>query len=137
MLFNSVYKRNISRFWYYIDDIISIANESCAERPDCKPFLQGQIDRVVANSKEQIAQWDDNTDVRIFAYKVLYNVAFDALSSGELHLYRGELNPLLPGDKLIHIVVMCLDYYVANGICTKEQSEEQYSILLENIASVG
>lgn len=133
----SEYETNLKRFWFYLDEIINRASLKCQLTADCKPILQEYIDPVVDRSKEEIAKWNAYTDVEMFAYKVIYNASFDILSSGKVHVYRGQLDPVGPGQRLLQIVYDCLDYYQKNGYATKADVEDQIHYLLENISSVG
>lgn len=137
MFFTNKYKTNLNRFWFYIDEVINRANQKYATQPDCRPIIKKSIDRIVESSKDEITSWDASTNVEVFSYKILYNVAFDILSSGEVHIYSGVLNPFGPGQKLMYIVDECLDYYMKNNYVTKAEAEEQKELLFDNISTVG
>lgn len=139
MLFGkkSRYKENLERFNFYANELIKKANEKYNMTPDCTEYLMPSFNRVISNSKEEIESWDASTDVCSLAYKVLFNLAFDELSSGKLHLYYGKLNPMGPGNKLLFIVNECLTYFVKNGYITKEEKRQQQDLLQENISTVG
>lgn len=137
MLFKNNYKKNLKRFWFYIDEIIDRANEKYPTLPDCRPLLKEKLDTVVSNSKDQIKNWNASTNVEMYAYKILFNFAFDILSSGKLHIYRGMLNPMNCGQKLLYIVDESLDYYLRNGIATEDDVKEQKKLLHDNMSWVG
>lgn len=137
MLFNNTYKKNLKRFWFYVDEIIDRANEKYPLIPDCRPLLKEKLDTVVENSKEQIKNWNASTNVEMYAYKMLYNFSFDILSSGRLHIYTGVLNPMKCGEKLLYIVDEALDYYVKSGIASEDDIKEQKRLLRENMSRVG
>lgn len=137
MLFVSKYKKNLKRFMFYINESINKADAKYSTAPSCRPTLQLKIDNVIGNSKSEIEKWTAQTDVETLAIKTLYNAAFDILSSGRLHVYRGALNPLSCANQLLFIVDECLNYYEQHGIASKEQIKDQKDILLENISNVG
>lgn len=137
MLFQkSNYRKNLERLYFYLSEITNDAN-SRFSTPDCLPYIKPNFDKVVENSKSQIEQWTAATDVRTIVYKNVYHIVFNVLASGELHLYRGVLDPLKPGDKLLYIIDDCLDYYIKNGFVTKEEAKDQKDYLWEEIGSVG
>ena len=129
-------QKNQERFKFYITEIINKANAQFST-PDCTPYLQGGIDRFVQNSKSSFEKWDANTNVERYAYTALFNVAFDVLRSGKMHIYRGVLNETLPCDKLFFIVDEALKYAVKNGEITEAMAREQKHILRDDIACVG
>lgn len=136
MLFESRYKKNLKRFTFYIDEIVNQANEKYLT-PDCYPYIQPALQHSIELSKGQIESWSASTDVQILAIKVLYNVSFNELCSGRMHIYRGILDPTKPCDKLQFIVEKCLDYYVKHGIATEEDVADQLSLLREKISYSG
>ena len=138
MLFgkNNKYQKNLDRFNFYVKEIVSKAND-ISYTPDCYDYLKPALDRTIEKSKNQIESWDASTDVQTLAYKVLFNISFDLLSSGNLHIYRGQLDPMKPCDKLQFIVNECIKYFVNNGFITQAQAKEQVEMLHENIADVG
>lgn len=71
------------------------------------------------------------------AYTMIYNITFDLLSSGEYHVYRGELNPMNESSHLYSVCLQCLEWAEKHGQITNEEKEEQLEILKENIQHVG
>ncbi len=130
------YKKNLSTFMQYVDEIVNEADEKFST-PPCMPYIKGPLDMVISKSKDQIERWTDETDIDRIAHTAVYNVAFDVLSSGQLHIYRGMLDDSKPGDKLMFIVEKCLLYAVKKGTITELQHQEQLEILRENINDVG
>ena len=137
MLFENKYKKNLKRFMFYIDEKINKADAKYSTAPSCRSVLLTKIDVVIANSKSQIEKWNAETDVESLAIKTLYNAAFDILSSGRLHVYRGVLDPSSCANQLVFIVDECLDYYEQHGFASKKQVKDQKEILTENISNVG
>lgn len=135
-MFDFAYKRNLKRFMIVVDAIVQRANKQYST-PDCTPYLIPKVEQIIERSKSQIARWNENTNVERFAHTVLYNVAFDTLSSGALHLYRGVLDPMSPANKLQWVVSHCLEYAVKTGEITREQYNDQLLILNENIERIG
>jgi hypothetical protein len=136
ILKNNKYQENLNRFNFYVKEIINKANATY-KTPDCYPFLKLALDAVIKKSAKQIEAWDKKTDVQTLAYKTLFNVASDTLTSGEMHIYRGALDPMLPGDKLQYIVLECINYFSVNGFITTAQAEEQREIMYYNISVSG
>ncbi len=130
------YEKNLQRFNFYISEIVNEANSKYST-PDCYPSLKPLIDRMIDSSRNQIENWNAETDVCTLAYKSIYNIAFDVLCSGTIHMYRGQLDPMKPGDKLLFIVDKCILYFLKNGFISQKDSEDQKKILWENINSVG
>lgn len=138
MLFgkNKKYEKNLKRFNFYISEVVNKANAKYTT-PDCYPYIKPQLDSTIEKSKSQIENWNEETDVCTLAYKTLYNITFDLVSSGKMHLYRGQLDPMKPNDKLLYIIDECIDYFVKNGFISHNDAKEQKEILQENITSVG
>ena len=128
--------KNMDRLMFYINEIVNRANAHF-NSPDCYPYIERKLNLLLQQSKNEIDNWNARTDVCTFAYKILYNITFDVLSSGEMHLYRGKLDPMKPVDKLMYIIDECLNYYVIHGIATHDIIIEQKKILMENISKVG
>lgn len=128
---------NKSLFLNVIQRYIADADNHSTTFGSCEEYIMPQIKSIVSKSENEIKTYKDDEYVELMAVKVLYNVCFDALSSGELNMYRGQLDPMKPGNKLIYIVEECLSYYLEHGIASRDQIKDQMDILWENIESVG
>ncbi|MBQ5991875.1 MAG: hypothetical protein IJL62_04920 [Clostridia bacterium] len=137
MLFESKYKKNLRRYLFYIEEMINKADAQFPTSTSCKAVLKPSIDILIEKSKSEIERWNAKTDVQTLAIKNLYNISFDILSSGRLHVYRGVLDPNSSAKQLQFIVDECLHYYIVHGIASEEQAKDQKDILKENIESVG
>lgn len=136
-IFNKKYKKNLDRFNFYIDEIMNKADAKYPTSPSCKPVLQPYIDRLIESSESIIEGWDANTDVETIVVKNIYTASANILSSGQLHVYRGMLDPMSCAYQLQFIVDECLEYYRKNGIATDEVIAEQKEIIRDNIRSMG
>ena len=105
--------------------------------PKCDSVLVKEIYEQIDRLKNNAEDWGKNFDYNFLAYKLIYNSAFNLLSSGKFHLYHGVLNPMNESTHLYKICISCLNWYVETGRCTEEQKAEQLEILNENITSVG
>ena len=61
ILFDNRDRRNLRRYWFYIDEIIAYANEKYPRAPDCQSIIKREIDLIV-----------DNSNVELYANKGLY-----------------------------------------------------------------
>ena len=103
----------------------------------CEATVMDYVDQLLNQKRyvSEAAAWPDDFDYFTLAYKILYNVCYDLLSCGRLHLCRGFLSPV--GDSVYALYIKVLEYYEANGLMEGSCMEEQLDIIDEAIASVG
>ena len=103
----------------------------------CKSILMPQLEKWLFRPShiDEASSWPDDFDYTKMAYKLLYHLCFNDLSSGEYHIYRGMLSPA--GEALYTLIPKILSYYESNGMMEGSSREEQLDILLERIESVG
>lgn len=130
------FKKNYAIIMQTISVFITRANQ-LYDYPKCDEYIIPLIEARFKNAQREVETWDDEDFIQLMAIKVLFHTCFDVLSSGKMHIYRGQLDPSLPGDKLMYIVRQCLSYYLKHGIATREQVDDQMEMLVENIESVG
>lgn len=100
-------------------------------------LLMGRLSQTLDAREDEVAQWTATTDYLALAYKLLYHLAFDSLTSGQFHICRGELNPASEALHLVTVCNACLDWYVSRGIISPAQKTEQEELLVEEITVVG
>ena len=69
------------------------------------------------------------------AHYLLAVSSFSLLSSGNYHIYYGQLLPA--GKSLLRLFESSIDLAVKNNRITQQEADEAKSVLKENIATVG
>ena len=136
----SIFKKekNIDYLKLRIKNIIELLEgEMHDSYPKCEFVLIEEIYKQIDSLKNNAETWKKDFDYNFLSYKLIYNSAFDLLSSGKFHLYYGVLNPMNESTHLYKICISCLNWYIETSRCTEEQKREQLEILDENIKSVG
>ncbi len=103
--------------------------------PKCKTLLMQQIKQLIKQTKKEIQKWDKSVNYTYMAYKTIYNMAFDLLSTGKFNMYDGIF--YREGSHLHTVCIRCLDWYKTNGYITELQYKEQLNILYDNIFHLG
>lgn len=84
--------------------------------------------------EEHIQSNETMTDHIIF---IIGNNLANELESGEIHLYRGFLNPAKYGEIYLKIMQRNLDKAVRLEYITKQYAQEYMTQLMKNISDVG
>lgn len=100
--------------------------------PKCKTLLMKHIKQLIKQTKKDIQKWDKSVNYTYMAYKTIYNIAFDLISTGQFNMFP---NMLCKEGTNLHIVCMkCLDWYKHNGYITETQYKDQLEMLANNIS---
>ena len=130
-------KRNTARLINICSNLID-DYENSNLIPSCKNDLIELISKRLANAQEEISNWNDyKTDYIRIAHTMLVHGAFDLLTSGRYHLYRGVLHPISCADNLMKVYRFSLNYAVVTKQITEEQKESELEYLDKCISEVG
>lgn len=135
---NIKYRKNLSKLRKELSSVIlTEANRSKASYSLASAPILEVFDKMFSSPSmtEGIAKWGPSFDYIQMAYKTLYTICHNCLSSGYYHAYRGLLSPV--GESILSIYFGVLDYYEHSGLITSEQHTEQISIIQDNISAVG
>lgn len=106
-------------------------------RLSAKPIIMDGLQPYLQHSTKEAQTWDDDFDYAATARTLIFNIAFDAISSGQYNLHAGVINPMTAGPNLLAITYRCLDWAVEHGHITEEEKETTLKTLRANIKSVG
>jgi len=101
-------------------------------------IVRGMVERVIAAHPHDFARViQEGTSVREWVWTAIANTSGDLVESGEYHFYRGELNPLGPGEYLLRLFDTALEELVTMGVMNQDYANEQKAALRKRIKEVG
>lgn len=131
-------EQNLARLERTVSDQLDLLEKDLpANRPSAKPIIMERLQPYLQHSTKEAQTWDDDFDYAATARTLIFNIAFDAISSGQYHLHAGVINPMTAGPNLLAITYRCLDWAVEHGHITEEEKETTLKTLRTNIKSVG
>jgi hypothetical protein len=104
-------------------------------QPDCLPILKPMLYQATKGLSQDIKNWGTDFDYEDMARLLIVNFTFDEVSSGKHHIYRGVLSPV--GHQLLRLYTNSMNWYQDKGKVSKEDLEDQFDIIIENISIVG
>jgi len=90
-----------------------------------------------ANKDQFLELVQKGGSVRNYIYTVIANISGDMVESGKYHIYRGVLNPMGPGEKLLKIFDSAMDELVKLGVIEVKKVKEEKEAIRKNIKEVG
>lgn len=130
-------KKNIKFMLSLCEKLINEYEVDNTFAPSCKKDVLGEIAKLLNQSKKELDEWEDDLNHTKIAHSLLANTCFDLIASGNYHVYTGTLNPMKCGFRMMNVYVKCMDYAVETKELTKEEKEEQISMLKEQMSWVG
>lgn len=103
--------------------------------PSCESIVMDGIERMIRDSYDEFAEWDDSEDYNKIALTILYNTSFDIVATGKYHIYYGVLSPI--GKQLQTVCRSSLEKAFALGYIDKEALDDQVSVLTTSVANIG
>lgn len=101
----------------------------------CASLLIEEITKLKNASKTEVKLDIDKIDKH--AHFILLNRCYALLSSGEYHIFRGELNPIGVAFPLKKVYEGCVKWLLDNGYLSQEEYDEHRHQLSENISLIG
>jgi hypothetical protein len=71
------------------------------------------------------------------AHLVIHDAAYDMLTCGKYHLWRGVLNPMGPGPDIYRIFDECTDWALNNKHITEKEKADIHKALRASMAEIG
>lgn len=134
----SLAEENLARLERTVSDQVDLLERDLPEsRPSAKPIIMEMLQPYLQNNIEDAKTWGNDFDYAKTARILIFNIAFDSISSGKYNLYTGIINPMSAGPNLLTITQRCLDWAYEHGHITAEEKESTLKTLHENIRFVG
>ena len=96
-----------------------------------------ELHRQFPKGKRESRTWEPDFDYDLTAKKIIFNITWDEVTSGNYHLYYGMLNPMRIGPELQSLCVSCLYEFAEKGYISESERDEQISLLQYKISIVG
>ena len=117
---------------------ITIPSASCWHDSEAFQIVRKEIEKMIlARPKEFARMVQKGTSPRKWVWGAVGNIAGDLVETGQYHFYRGEINPLGPGEHLLQLFDMALDELTRMGAIEADYAIEQKAALRKNIKDVG
>jgi len=101
-------------------------------------LIRQRIEGILrSNAGQSLAMAKKSHKLREYVYSQIANVAGDMAESGQYHLYRGILNSMGPGPKLLGVFDAAIDELVRLGSIDAVYAQEQKKAIRDNIKGVG
>ena len=128
-------KKNTETLLTACRDLITSAEvpteQSCVDEliPLCR--------RKCEAAKEEVANYNDQTDYKKLAAILVANFSFNLLASGKFHVYRGMLDPVSCANNMMRAYKAAMNYGCSIGFITQTDVDDQLDYLHELISEVG
>ncbi len=119
--------------------IFDVIDEADTKFNHCVGFklVREYLERIVHSDPGAVAKKvREGLSPRQITYSLIANVSGDMLESGDYHVYRGVLNPMV-GEDLLRVFDGATDEGVAMGAEPAEKAERNKAAIRKNIANVG
>ena len=131
-------EQNLARLERTVSDQLDLLERDLpSNHTPAKPIIMAGLQPYLQHNSEDAKTWGDDFDYATTARTLIFNIAFDTISSGKYHLHTGVINPMDAGPNLLAITCRCLDWAFEHGHITAEEKESTLNTLRENIKSVG
>lgn len=138
MFLKSKGQKNIEKLKQTMGEILDKFEAQLTDyAPSCKNVLIDASLPLLKRSVQEASEWKKDFDYINTAYCVLYGTAFNLLSSGRFHIFRGELNPMNESQHIYNFCIHHLERATSLGFISEEEQTDQIHYLRECIAEVG
>ncbi len=124
--------KDLKKFRKILDDLDSKLNN-----PSFIIVRERMEKWALKNPKDLKVMLNKKIDHELWLIGHTANISGDLVESGEYHLYRGVLNPLSQGEKLLKLFDQSTDLSYEKGEFDKEFAEKQKKQVRINMRSVG
>lgn len=101
-------------------------------------IVKEKIEKAIHKEPKKVSELIKNGTSPIeWVYSIVSNISGDYVESGQYHLYRGILNPMGPGEKLLKLFDDSTDKLVEIGAIEESYAKEQKRGVRDNIKTVG
>ncbi len=129
---------NLAQLHKVISETLDLLESSTKDgKPSAKQIVLSGLAPYFNASKEEAATWSEDYDYAKSARILIFNIAFDELSTGKYNLGTGFINPMGEGVHLQFYVQSCLNWSFDRGYITEQERDETLTALRKNISSVG
>ena len=114
--------------------------ENCIDFADtgiftCKNVLLDRIEDLIAANLDAFKRLPENTNMEETSFRMLSDMTFRLLSTGEFHVYSGTLD--LTGQSMLTVYKYSQNWAFQHGFMTKSEFDESIEAILINIKNVG
>ena len=102
-----------------------------------RQVIFSELHKHFPKGKQESKTWKSDFDYDLTAKKIIFNITWDEVASGNYHLYYGVLNPMRIGPELQSLCVSCLYEFAEKGYISESERDEQISLLQYKISIVG
>ena len=129
---------NLAQLHKVISETLDLLESSTKDgKPSAKQIVLSGLAPYFNASKEEAATWSEDYDYAKSARILIFNIAFDELSTGKYNLGTGFINPMGEGVHLQFYVQSYLNWSFDRGYITEQELDETLTALRKNISSVG
>ena len=101
-------------------------------------IVREKIEKAIYKEPKKVSELIKNGTTPIeWIYSVVSNISGNYVESGQFHLYRGILNPMGPGEKLLKLFDDSTDKLVEIGAIEESYAKQQKRGVRDNIKTVG
>jgi len=120
--------------------VLGVYNEAKFRFKDSEAFklVEADIKKWISSHPIKITSLvSEGAPPRQVVYALIANIAAYRVESGNYHIYRGVLNPMLHGGKLLKLFDEATDELMKIGSWTEEQAKREKKAIRDNIKEVG
>lgn len=104
----------------------------------CKDDLMKSLNSTIERASEEIEKWNHHdNDFTKNAHKLIIHACFDMLASGQYHLHRGILDPMICSASLMRVHDKAVKWSLDKGFISQEGIDVHYEMLNEAIRDMG
>jgi hypothetical protein len=113
--------------------------ENCIDSADpgmftCKSVLLDRIGDLIAANLDALKRLPENTNIEETSFRILSDMTFRLLSTGEFHVYSGSLD--LIGQSMLVVFKYSQNWAYQHGFMTKAEFDESIEAILINIKNL-
>lgn len=121
------------------DKILLQTIENCIDSADpgiftCKSVLLDRIRDLIAANLDALKRLPENSNMEETSFRMLSDMTFRLLSTGEFHVYSGSLD--LIGQSMLMVFKYSQNRAYQHGFMTKSEFDESIEAILINIKNL-